>query len=222
MPWYELRVRGRLESSSGLVSGFQVVEQMVTTVLCGRVDKTVGIQPVLADVQALGLEVMEFHQVPQRPSPPPALRVGRSAEGARSKPVRLEVVLLDVPDERLPSSVVRAISSLAKDELTEIVEVARVERLADGTLGRRKATSSFPTRVAWQLRRTSDSMVPLHSLAASLERVRIGESVLLVALLRRSPADRLAAAAALAGGSLVTSVELPFEGEQSPGARPAG
>jgi hypothetical protein len=48
------------------VWGFEVVERVSSTVLCGHVDDAAELVEVFAGVQGLGLEVLEVHQVPPR------------------------------------------------------------------------------------------------------------------------------------------------------------
>jgi hypothetical protein len=66
MPWFEVRVEGRLEPAAGPVPGWRVVEHRASTVLCGHVEKTADLPALLAEVQAQGLQVTELHQVPSR------------------------------------------------------------------------------------------------------------------------------------------------------------
>lgn len=221
VPWYELRLRGGLESSSGLVPGFQVVEQMVTTVLCGRVDEPADIQPVLAEVQALGLEVTEFHQVPERPAHAPLRDVSAAGRSRCRTDDRIDLVVLDLPSTHLPPTVTHGLASLAKAELIDVVDVARVERRADGSLVRRAAPSGLPKRVEWQLRRNTGWTMPVTSLAGHLAGLGPGEGVLVVALRRRSPVDLLEAAAAVAGGGVASCLTVPdFEQAADPSDQP--
>lgn len=227
VPRYELRLRGRVESAAAPVPGFDVVEQRVTTVLCGNVQNSADLQGVLAHVQGLGLEVMECHQIPTKPTKPTGPhRVGtahdRPVTSAQTEARQLEsadhpgpdLVVLQLPADRFPSALNRVLTSLAKDDLVEIIAVIRVERRADGLLLGRPATSGLPKRLVWQLRRWSDWMPPMSALQAAIEPLDledVGMTVAVVALESRSPVDRLASAAELAGGTMVTCVSLPDE-----------
>jgi hypothetical protein len=66
MPWYEVRVEGRLEPAAGPGPGWRVVGYRASTVLCGHVEKMADLPALLAEVQAQGLKVTELHQVPGR------------------------------------------------------------------------------------------------------------------------------------------------------------
>jgi len=228
VPRYELRLRGRVESASAPVPGFDMVEQRVTTVLCGDVQNSADLQAVLAHVQGMGLEVMEFHQIPtrptrpRRPTGPHKIGTGRDGSVTSSPPPavqpesphgsRVDLVVLQLPSDSLPSAISRALSSLAKDDLLEITAVVRVERGTDGLLLGRPATSGLPKRLVWQLGRWSGWTPPMSALEAAIEPLDLqdgGEAVVVVALRSRSPVDRLASAAELAGGTMVTWVTLP-------------
>lgn len=209
MPWYELRVRGRLGSSSRLVPGFHVVEQVVTTVLTGRVEGTADIQPILAEVQALGLDVVEFHQVPERPVAHRGPRAAALPRQRAPEAARIELVVLELPGSRVPQALARVLNRLADDELVEVVDVAHLTRLPDGTLERRATIAGMPKRLQWQLSRRGRWTVPVEVLAEQLPDLTPEQVVLAVALRLRSPVDRLQTAAGLSGGSLLASLTVP-------------
>lgn len=70
MPWYEFRIVGRLDPATlaafpGFVSSIEPVE----TVLVGPVDDSDTVTTVLAEIQSLGLELVEIRQLPSPTQP---------------------------------------------------------------------------------------------------------------------------------------------------------
>jgi hypothetical protein len=65
MPWYEIKLNGRLDPAAATIPGFQALEHPAVTVLCGHVGQPSELTALLARVSAQGLEVTEVHQVPR-------------------------------------------------------------------------------------------------------------------------------------------------------------
>jgi hypothetical protein len=67
---YQIRVRGRLgRTMRAAFPGLQAQARGEDTVLTGTVADQAALFGVLAQVEALGLELLELRQIPQIPSP---------------------------------------------------------------------------------------------------------------------------------------------------------
>ena len=70
MPWYEFRIVGRLDPATlAAFPGFVSSTEPVETVLVGPVDGSDTVTTVLAEIQNLGLELVEMRQLPSPQQP---------------------------------------------------------------------------------------------------------------------------------------------------------
>lgn len=70
MPWYEFRIVGRLDPATlAAFPGFVSSTEPVETVLVGPVDDSGTVTTVLAEIQNLGLELVEMRQLPSPKQP---------------------------------------------------------------------------------------------------------------------------------------------------------
>lgn len=70
MPWYEFRIVGRLDPATlSAFPGFVSSTEPVETVLVGPVDDSDTVTTVLAEIQSLGLELVEMRQLPSPTQP---------------------------------------------------------------------------------------------------------------------------------------------------------
>lgn len=71
MPWYEFRILGRLDPATlAAFPGFVSSTEPVETVLVGPVLDAETVTTVLAEIQDLGLELVEMRQLPSPQQPP--------------------------------------------------------------------------------------------------------------------------------------------------------
>jgi hypothetical protein len=70
VPWYEFRIVGRLDPATlAAFPGFVSSTEPVETVLVGPVDGSDTVTTVLAEIQNLGLELVEMRQLPAPKQP---------------------------------------------------------------------------------------------------------------------------------------------------------
>jgi len=70
VPWYEFRIVGRLDPATlAAFPGFVSSTEPVETVLVGPVDGSHTVTTVLAEIQNLGLELVEMRQLPSPKRP---------------------------------------------------------------------------------------------------------------------------------------------------------
>jgi hypothetical protein len=84
---YEIRVRGRLgETFRAAFPGLRVLIQDSETVLSGPLADRAALYGVLAEIETLGLELVELRQVTPDPQPAPDATRPRATSKGRHKP----------------------------------------------------------------------------------------------------------------------------------------
>lgn len=199
MPWYELRLRGRLDPATAeVLRGFRVVEQPSSTVLFGEVEPSAHLPAILAEVQSLGLEFTELHRVPQRSE---LLQEGELRDscryGALVPPGLGEVVVLRTRSSRLPPPVVEVLVDAVRAGDVEVMDVALVERRPDGRLALCALPGLPPELEPPPSGSASAREKASGALEGCLDDLTVADHAVAVSLRRHPILDRLATAAAV-------------------------